>query len=155
MWMKVTLNYTPIKTFSSQRPLHCLTKAPQLSINKQNKEQDAGSWLCSLNKSPPTSPKNQKGDIVVPLWSVTGGLSGLFDVSEREWRQECWTVTCSDISHPRPSGLRKDGPDSDWWLLFIYRSRKEEPGGSGHTAGPGFDGQKYLGLLTRGFSVDW
>lgn len=50
---------------------------------------------------------------MVPLWSVAGGLSGLFDVSEQEWRREGWTVTCSDISHPRPSGLGKDGPDND------------------------------------------
>lgn len=50
---------------------------------------------------------------MVPLWSVAGGLSGLFDLSELEWRREGWTVTCSDTSHPRPSGLGKDGPDND------------------------------------------
>lgn len=70
----------------------------------------------------PAPLKIKKGDIVVPLWFVAGGLSGLFDVSEREWRREGWTVTCSDISHPSPSGLEKDGPGNDWWMIFIYRS---------------------------------
>lgn len=45
----------------------------------------------------------------MPLWSVAGGLSGLFDVIEQEWRREGWTVTCSDISHPCPSVLGIDG----------------------------------------------
>lgn len=53
--------YTELKGFWIQQSSSLLNvKAPQLSINKQNKEQDAGSWLCSLNKSPPTSPKNLK-----------------------------------------------------------------------------------------------
>lgn len=61
----------------------------------------------------------------MPLWSVAGGLSGLFDVSEQATRRwEGWTVTSSDISHPRPSWLGRDDPDNDWWLLFIYRSEK-------------------------------
>lgn len=56
-----TESFAAIKRFVSQSPLHCPTKAPQLSINKQNKELDAGSWLCPLNKSPPTlPPKNLK-----------------------------------------------------------------------------------------------
>lgn len=100
----------------------------------------------------PPSPKNPKrwhcgAPLVCSWWPVRSIWC--------EWagvEAGAWIVTCSDISHPRPSGQGKDSHDNDWWLLFIYRSRREEPGDSGQTAGPGFDGVQQGGYIAQGFS---
>lgn len=96
----------------------------QLSVNKENKEQDAASCFCPSTSPTHPPPKNLKRWHCGALWSVAGGLSGLLDVSggtgldsNSHWH-----------SLPCPSGLWRYGPAMiDACFSFIDQAETHRP----------------------------
>lgn len=88
----------------------------------------------------------------MPLWSVAGGLSALFDVSEPEWRRELDSNMQWHQSHP--SVWAGEGRPWQWLMAAIlYRSRGEEPLLVLGVMVKSIRGDLARGLLFRGLSM--